>query len=114
MGVRVTSAQLTVGDATADDGLDKDIIRRIVRRHLERLRYCYERRLVEAPELAGTVEVTFLIGGAGAVVSSSATGVGDNLLETCVADVVHRMQFPRPKRGSLVQVRYPFHFKRAQ
>jgi Ca-activated chloride channel family protein len=89
--------------------LDKAIIRRYVKRSTEKIRYCYEKRLLATPTLAGKIEVHFAISDTGTVLSSSADGV-DGELASCIADVIKQIEFPATKDGGVVQVNYPFTF----
>lgn len=96
--------------ASTTGKLDKDIIRRIVRAHINEVRYCYSKGLVKDPKLAGRVGIDFAIGAAGKVTSSS---VGNNTLADatvgkCIAKAVKRWKFPRPTDGGTVTVTYPF------
>jgi hypothetical protein len=62
------------------------------------------------PGLDGTVVSEFTISPQGAVLNSKASGVAKEVSD-CVADVIGTIQFPAPKGGGLVQVRYPFTFR---
>ena len=105
-----TDPRVKQGTVEARGSLDKNIIRRFVRRQLPRVRYCYEKRLLERPTLAGTVRVTFTIDETGAVQGVRAGGLGDREVEDCIAAAVGAIQFPEPTGGS-VSVRYPFTLK---
>src|SRR4051812_47478989 len=50
--------------------LDKEVIRRVIRRHLPEVRFCYEKELARSPNLFGRVIVQFTIAGTGEVVDS--------------------------------------------
>lgn len=89
-------------------GLDKAIIRRYVKRNMEKIRYCYEMQLLANPSLDGTVLASFVISPTGTVINSKASGVDDKVA-SCVAGVVGAIAFPRP--GDAVQVNYPFTFR---
>jgi hypothetical protein len=39
--------------------------------------------------------------------------MGDKKVESCVAGVIRSIQFPKPKGGGYVNVRYPFIFRAA-
>lgn len=99
-----------IGQAVLTEGLDKNTIRRYIRQRLPRIKYCYEKQLLVSPGLAGTVLSDFQISPQGAVISSSATGVSDEV-SSCVADVISTVHFPRTKNGLVVQVKYPFTFR---
>jgi TonB family protein len=90
--------------------LDKDIIRRIVRNHINEVRYCYNQALARDPNAAGRVAVQFTIGPtgkvAGAVVQESS--LPDRGSANCIATAVKRWSFPKPRNGGNVMVTYPF------
>ena len=96
--------------ANVRGALDKDIIRRIVRRHLNEVRYCYEQELVKRPALAGRLSVGFTIAGSGQVISSvvQSSTLGAVGAESCIVNAVRRWEFPRPEGGGIVIVSYPF------
>jgi TonB family protein len=89
--------------------LAADAIRRVVRRHLGEVRFCYEQALPAQPDLAGTVSVRFVITPAGGVAASTVAGstLGSARVESCVASAVRRWTFPQPDNGT-VAVTYPF------
>ncbi|MGE5182078.1 MAG: AgmX/PglI C-terminal domain-containing protein [Acidobacteriota bacterium] len=89
---------------------DKSIIRRYIKRNLDKITYCYERQLLAHPGLAGEIQVQFFIQPDGSVGSSAGKGM-DSTVATCVADVVKTIEFPAPRGG--VQVNYPFTFRAA-
>jgi len=102
--------KVDIGVPDASSGLDKKIIRRYIRRKLPRIKHCYERELMVKSGLKGTVVSNFQISPTGAVLGSSAKGVNDDV-SSCVSDVIKTIQFPKPRVGALVQVRYPFNFR---
>ena len=89
--------------------LDKAEIRAVMKANRAKLQACYDKALVNAPALAGTMVTTFLITGKGTVASPAATGV-DPALADCVKNVIAALVFPKPKGGT-VQVSYPFTFR---
>jgi hypothetical protein len=99
-----------VGQPSVVGDLDKAVIRTNVKQSLPRLQACYEQRLRANPKLAGTVQVQFFIAPSGKVVASSAAGV-DPQVASCVAGVIKKIGFPKPKGGGGVQVNYPFTFR---
>lgn len=99
-----------IGIPEATTGIDKEIIRRYIRRKLSRIKHCYERQLLVEPSLKGTVVSSFQISPTGVVLGSTAEGV-DEHVASCVSAVIETIRFPKPNVGSLVQVRYPFNFR---
>ncbi|MCX5745259.1 MAG: AgmX/PglI C-terminal domain-containing protein [Proteobacteria bacterium] len=97
---------LSLGQPTQQGDLDKAIIRRYIKRNLNKITYCYEKELLAKPGLKGTVDTKFAIGAGGDVIAASATGV-DPDVSSCIAGVIKAIEFPKPK-GSIVQVNYPF------
>jgi TonB family protein len=109
---RVIAPQVTVTEAQVRGSLDKDIIRRVVRRHLPEVRFCYEKELPRAPSLAGRVAVNFTIANTGRVAAAlvQSSTLGNARAEGCVLDAVRRWEFPRPMGGGIVIATYPFNF----
>jgi hypothetical protein len=89
-------------------GYDKSIIRRYIRRNVEKIAYCYEKQLLAKPGIEGTISVQFFISPTGSVKSSVGSGF-DSEVANCVADVVSNIEFPKPPEGG-AQVNYPFTF----
>jgi TonB family protein len=100
----------TAGTALVIGTLDKEIIRRVVRRHKNELRFCYELGLQRHPELAGRVVTEFIIAGNGRVVGAAVqkSSLADPAVEECVAKAVRRWEFPAV--AQLTTVYYPFVF----
>ena len=114
MGNRIGKVpDVRIGSADATGSLDKNIIRRYIRRKLPAIRYCYEKQLLVKPKLAGTVKASFVISEAGNVVVSSADGMDDDV-SSCIATAIKTMEFPKPKGGGIVKVNYPFTFRPAE
>ncbi len=106
-GRRANAPTIQIGQAVATGDLDKAIIRRYIKRNIQKIQYCYEKQLIAKPNLAGVVQTEFFILPDGKVSSSKATGV-DADVSQCIAGVIKGIEFPRPKGGGGVQVMYPF------
>jgi TonB family protein len=100
------------GQANVAGSLDKEIIRRVIRRHINDVKACYERELAGQPDLGGRIEVEFTIGGTGQVVASTLADstMGNRQVEACVVKAVREWEFPKPLGGGIVVVKYPFNF----
>src|SRR5688572_7758518 len=84
---------------------DKPGIRGVVKQHIPKITYCYEKQLLVKPNLAGTTLVSFTIAPDGTV--SAATGSGfDADVDACVASVVSGMVFGAAAEATVVN--YPF------
>ncbi len=92
--------------------LDRDIIRRTIRRHINEVRFCYEQELSTHRDLAGRMVVQFSIAGSGQVLASvmQSSTLGNARVENCAVQAVRRWEFPKPDGGGLVMVSYPFVF----
>jgi hypothetical protein len=109
-GRRASVPQVIPGQANVRGSLDKEIIRRIIRRHINEVKYCYEQELVKRPDLGGRVNVQFTISATGQVVASvlQSTTMGNVRVESCIVQAVRRWVFPKPLGGGIVIVTYPF------
>ena len=107
-GPRVPNPRL--GIAQIQGGLDKDLIRRVVRAHINEVRSCYNAGLTKDPNLQGRVAVNFVIAGTGKVASAvvQESTIKDASVGNCVAKAVKRWTFPKPRGGGNVIVTYPF------
>ena len=95
--------------------LDKEIIRRIIRRHMNEVKFCYEQELMKKPDLYGRVMIQFTIAASGPVVASVVQNstMSNPSVEQCIAQAVRRWEFPKPQGGGIVIVSYPFVLKPA-
>ncbi|MFH1263870.1 MAG: AgmX/PglI C-terminal domain-containing protein [Pseudomonadota bacterium] len=96
-------------------GLTREEIARVVQENLSAIRYCYEKSLLDDPELGGQVVLKWSISSVGLV---TATGIGSSTLKNanvhrCLVGEVRDWKFPKPRDGGIVLVSYPFVFKNA-
>ena len=77
--------------------LDKEVIRRVIRRHTNEVKACYEPELSEDPELGGRIVVRFTIDGSGMVIASErvSSTMRNEIVENCTVQAVKRWQFPK-------------------
>jgi hypothetical protein len=101
------AASVRTGQPTVEGALDKETIRRYLRRNFPALRTCYEQRLAARAELNGTLTASFVIQPDGTVRDAKASGL-DAEVESCFAKVIATIQFPPPKAREDVHVSYPF------
>jgi TonB family protein len=106
---------ITSSDPVVMGSLDKELIRQVIHRNRNQIRFCYESLLQRYPKLGGKVAVKFVISGNGNVIQSNVAQSTSNSpeLDTCVAGRVHTWNFPKPKGGGIVVVTYPFIFKQS-
>ncbi|EDM80435.1 FHA/TonB domain protein [Plesiocystis pacifica SIR-1] len=102
-------AKIRLLEPTIVGSLDAAIINRVVRAHLNELRYCYELALREDPQLRGALRLDFTIDAEGKV-SKATVGeenLGDETVLNCLGRRPKHWQFPEPRGGGEVEVGYP-------
>jgi len=104
--------QVVPGSPVVTGSLDKELIRRVIRKHRREVKYCYEKELIKDKNLAGKIIVQFTISSTGSVVAAvtSSSTMGNGSVERCINEKVRRWIFPEPKGGGIVIVKYPFVF----
>jgi len=100
---------LAPGEKVAGD-MSKAIVRRIIRRHINEVKACYEQELSRQPDLAGKIDVQFTIAASGEVVASqlARSTMGNARVESCTVEAVRRWQFAKPLGGGVIVITYPF------
>jgi len=98
------------GTAEVKGSLSKEVIRRVIRQHLNEVRFCYEQQLAVKPDLQGRVAIQFIISPTGTVQMAkvASSTMGNAQVENCIAKAVQRWTFPSPEGGGVVIVTYPF------
>ena len=101
------------GRTTVVGGLSRDVINRVIQKHYNEIKYCYEKELSRQPDLYGKVTLLFLIEGTGRVGDAlvQQTTMASEPVESCMVNHVRRWLFPAPQGGGTVQVTYPYVFK---
>lgn len=104
---------ISAGSPIIMGSLDKEIIRRVIKQHIAQIRYCYEKELVRNPGLFGKVATQFTISASGSVQSAKVqqSTLNNREVERCITAKIRTWQFPKPKGGGIVIVKYPFIFK---
>lgn len=103
------------GKTTVIGGLSKDVILKVIKRHQNEIKFCYEQELQKNAALAGKVAVMFTIDPAGAVAEAnvSESSLGSSNTESCMLARIRRWKFPEPQGGGVVNVSFPWIFKPA-
>jgi len=96
--------------ASVEGAMDADIVRRIVRSHINEVRDCYELGLDKDATLSGEVTIDFTIDARGKVSSAEVAEdtLGDKEVGKCMGKALERWKFTRPKDGGSVKVSCPF------
>jgi TonB family protein len=102
--------QVRSGGAEVRGSLSKEVIRRVVRRHINEVKFCYEQQLNARPDLQGRVTTKFVISPTGSVQSAmvGSSSLRNEAVESCIVRAVRRWTFPAPDGGGVVVVNYPF------
>lgn len=102
--------QVRTGGAEVRGSLSKEVIRRVVHRHINEVKFCYEQQLNARPDLSGRVTTRFVISPTGSVQSAmvASSSLRNEAVESCIVNAVRRWTFPAPDGGGVVVVNYPF------
>lgn len=113
-GKEIREPKVTASDPTLIGALPAHLVDAVVKRHLGALRHCWQRRLQADPTLEGKVVTKFTIARDGSVARADVaqSTMGDTDVERCIVGRFQRMQFPEPKGGGIVIVKYPLAFGR--
>lgn len=109
------STRVIPGKTTVVGGLDKDVIMKVIKRHQNEIKFCYEQELQKNPALAGKVAVAWTIDPSGAVSEAnvSESSISNANVEGCIVQRIRRWKFPEPQGGGVVNVTFPWIFKAA-
>lgn len=103
---------IAIDDVITMGSLDRSLIDEVIKRNMNRIRYCYQRELAKNASLAGKISMKFTIAGDGSVSSSSvkSSSMGNASVESCLQKTFMQLDFPKPRGGGIVIVSYPFMF----
>ena len=89
--------------------LAPDDILSVFRRHVGKIRRCYDDLVKRKPGAGGEAAVSLQVGADGRVrrVTFRRYTLGDSKAKTCLSDQVKSWRFPKPRSGSTVTVSYP-------
>ncbi|MFZ5468447.1 MAG: TonB family protein [Myxococcota bacterium] len=109
------TTRVVPGKTTVIGGLSKDVIAKVIKRHQNEIKFCYEQELQKTPDLSGKVAVMFTIDPTGAVAEAnvSESSLGSANTESCMLGRIRRWKFPEPQGGGVVTVTFPWIFKPA-
>lgn len=93
--------------------MDTREIEAVIQRHMVQIQDCYQRGLKMNQDLSGKLSEKFVIARDGSV--SKAETMDSTLADATVGDCINRrllrLEFPKPKGGGIVIVKYPFVFQ---
>jgi hypothetical protein len=97
-------------DMEGSGKLDRDVVKKYIRKQLAKIRWCYQKAFQKNPNLEGDLTVSFIISPTGSVMSAKVVSstLEDKDLEGCIERKILTWRFPAPKGGGIVKVKYPF------
>ncbi|MBL8918721.1 MAG: TonB family protein [Myxococcaceae bacterium] len=97
------------------NGLEKDVVMAVIRRHQSEIKFCYEKELQQNAKLAGKIAVTWTIDATGSIADAQVaeSGVDSPNVEACMLERIRRWKFPEPKGGGVVVITFPWVFHAA-
>jgi hypothetical protein len=101
-------------DTVVLGSIEPEVLRKILQEYLPQFKFCYQQELQEnSDKIKGVVDLNFRIEGDGKVsvvnikaqnAKFSSKGIA------CMGNILHMIDFPKPKGGGLVDVRQPLNF----
>jgi hypothetical protein len=109
---RVQAPKVRMGDFTVNGRLPPEIVKRIFRQNLGRVRLCYEKQLEKKPKLEGKMQFDFTITLKGDIKDprGSALTLNEPALFECIAKSTKDTTFPEPEGGVPATVSVPISF----
>lgn len=109
-GKGISAIAVSNSDMALEGGLSRYAINATIAKYLSQVRRCYETQLKFNPDLQGLVEVSFMINGSGMLDFSKVnrSTLKNPATEKCITTKMMSWQFPKPKGGVKVPVKYPF------
>lgn len=104
LGVAALRTDVIPGSLTIRGPLSSELVLRILRRHRNELKFCYERELVRNSSLQGLITLQFVVQQSGQVVVSRvlSSTLQSPPVDQCFAAAVNRWEFPKPLGGLVV------------
>lgn len=98
---------IALGNLTVTPAGRVDIVKLVVKRNFNQVRYCIERSWTTNPEMSGKLQVKFMMTADGAVtaamIANDAKGVDDET-KSCVTSRFKTWQFPAAPKGSGISI----------
>ena len=109
-GTGISAIAVSNSDMVLQGGISRYAINATIAKYLNQVRRCYETQLKTKPELQGLVEMSFEINSGGMLnfANVKRTTLHDAATESCISKKMMTWQFPKPKGGVTVPVKYPF------
>ena len=109
-GKGISAIAVSNSDVTLEGGISRYAINATIAKYLNQVRRCYETQLKTKPNIQGLVDMSFEINSGGRLNFANVrrTTLKDKPTEQCIQSKMMTWQFPKPKGGVKVPVKYPF------
>lgn len=109
-GKGISAIAVSSSDMVLEGGISRYAINATIAKYLNQVRRCYETQLKTKPDIQGLVEMRFEINSGGRLnfARVNRTTLKDQATEQCISKKMMTWQFPKPKGGVKVPVKYPF------
>lgn len=98
--------------AKVGGSLSRADVLKVINSHFHAVQACYERALMQKPTLSGRIAFDWTVTKTGSVkgVRVRSSTLGSPKVANCIANLIKRWKFPRPKGGDAV-ITFPFLFR---
>ncbi len=95
-------------------GFPREVARRVIRRHINEIRFCYDQQRQSSPDLEGRMVLQLVVTKEGVVRNASVTqsSLDDDAFESCIAAAGRRWRFPSFDAGETLTITSPFVFSK--
>jgi len=109
-GNGISAIAVSSSDMVLEGGISRYAINATIAKYLNQVRRCYETQLKTKPDIQGLVEMSFEISSTGMLnfANVNRSTLKDKPTEQCISKKMMTWQFPKPKGGVKVPVKYPF------
>ncbi len=109
-GKGISAIAVSSSDVVLQGGISRYAINATIAKYLNQVRRCYEAQLKTKPSIQGLVEMSFEINASGMLnfARVNRTTLKDKPTENCISKKMMTWEFPKPKGGVKVPVKYPF------
>ncbi len=92
--------------------LSREDVLKVINKNFHAVQACYERALMQKPNLSGRIAFDWTVSTSGSVkgVRVRSSTLGNPQVANCIAGLIKRWKFPRPKGGEAV-ITFPFLFR---
>lgn len=98
-------------DLSGDGSIPQSLIEKILAKHLDKLRYCYEKALLSDAGIGGNVLLQWTIASSGEArnIRTLRSAISNNQMQGCINREISKIPFPKPSGGEVI-VKFPFNF----